>query len=48
VPGGLLIGRVEAEPEKNPQGDAQTMKVLPLVEYAELSVVTVVLRADGA
>ncbi len=48
VPGGLLIGRVEEPGTKNPQSDSQTIKVLPLVDYEALSVVTVVLRADGA
>jgi rod shape-determining protein MreC len=48
VPGGLIIGRVEAEPVLNPQSDSQSIRVLPLVDFDQLSVVTVVLSADGA
>ncbi len=46
VPGGLLIGRVEAVAESNPQGDAQTINVLPMVDFEQLSVVTVVLSVE--
>lgn len=48
VPGGLLIGRVEGNAVKNPQGDSQTIEVLPLVNFEELSVVTVILSSGGS
>ena len=43
VPGGLIVGRVSDQVEQNRQGDLQTVPVLPLVDFEQLQVVTVVL-----
>ena len=48
VPGGLVIGRVdESKITRDPQADTLTVDILPLVDYEQLQVVTVVLT-DGA
>jgi cell shape-determining protein MreC len=48
VPGGLIVGRVDdAKITRDPQADTLTVEVIPLVDYEQLQVVTVVLT-DGA
>ncbi len=46
VPGGIIIGKVEGEPQKNPQGDAQTIRVLPAADFDNLKIVAVIVD-DG-
>jgi len=46
VPGGLLIGRVDKEIEAEGQGDTRTVEVVPLIDYEQLEVVTVI-QSDG-
>jgi rod shape-determining protein MreC len=48
VPGGLIIGRVdESKIRRDPQADTLTVDILPLVDYEQLQVVTVVLTDGG-
>jgi len=48
IPGGLIIGKVDdSKITRDPQADTLTVDVLPLVDYEQLQVVTVVLT-DGA
>lgn len=48
VPGGLIIGQVDADQEltADPQGDSQAVYVIPYVNFESLQVVTVVLTDD--
>ncbi|HEY8448532.1 MAG TPA: rod shape-determining protein MreC [Thermomicrobiales bacterium] len=46
VPGGIIIGKVEGTPQKNNQGDAQTIRVLPAADFDHLNVVAVIVD-DG-
>jgi len=46
VPGGLIVGKVERV-EQNRQGDLQTVPILPLVDFEQLQVVTIVLTDES-
>ena len=46
VPGDLIIGTVEEEPETFNQGDSQSIKILPAVDFDNLSLVAVIVN-DG-
>ena len=47
VPGGLIVGKVDdSEIVRDPQADTLTVNVIPLVNYEQLQVVTVVLTDD--
>jgi len=46
VPGNLIIGKVEEEPETFNQGDTQTIKVLPVSDFDHLTLVAVIVD-DG-
>jgi rod shape-determining protein MreC len=46
VPGNIIIGMVEDDPETFNQGDSQTIKVLPAVDFDNLSLVAVIVD-DG-
>jgi rod shape-determining protein MreC len=46
VPGNLIIGKVEAEPEAFNQGDTQTIRVLPACDFDNLTLVAVIVD-DG-
>jgi rod shape-determining protein MreC len=46
VPGNLIIGKVEDDPERFNQGDSQTINVLPASDFDNLSLVAVIVD-DG-
>ncbi|MEA2526797.1 MAG: rod shape-determining protein MreC [Thermomicrobiales bacterium] len=46
VPGNLIIGRVEDDPERFNQGDSQTINVLPSCDFDNLTLVAVIVN-DG-
>lgn len=43
VPGNLLIGRVDQEIAPEGQGDSRTVEILPLIDYEQLEIVTVII-----
>ena len=46
VPGGIIIGIVDGDPQLNNQGDAQTVSVLPAADFDNLDVVAVIVASD--
>jgi rod shape-determining protein MreC len=46
VPGNLIIGIVEEEPETFNQGDSQTIKIIPASNFDNLTIVSVIVD-DG-
>lgn len=47
VPGGLIIGKVDGEPQLDNQTDELTIKILPLADFDNLKVVAIILNADS-
>jgi rod shape-determining protein MreC len=46
VPGGIIIGVVDGDPQLNNQGDSQTVSVLPAADFDNLDVVAVIVASD--
>jgi rod shape-determining protein MreC len=46
VPGGIIVGIVEGDPQLNNQGDSQTVSVLPAADFDNLDVVAVIVASD--
>jgi rod shape-determining protein MreC len=46
VPGNIIIGKIDGEPDKFNQGDTQTIKVLPAADFDNLTIVAVIVD-DG-
>jgi rod shape-determining protein MreC len=46
VPGNLIIGKVETVPDKDNQGDSQTIEILPACDFDNLKIVAVIVN-DG-
>jgi cell shape-determining protein MreC len=47
VPGNIAIGKVDGEPQRDPQSDRVTINVLPVADFDNLQVVTVILSDEG-
>jgi len=47
VPAGLVIGKVIGQPVVDNQADAQTIQVLPAVDFDNLTIVAVIVADDG-
>ncbi|MGH2559323.1 MAG: rod shape-determining protein MreC [Thermomicrobiales bacterium] len=48
IPGNLVIGKVESNPQENNQGDTLTFQVLPVVEFEKLKVVSVIVADESS
>jgi rod shape-determining protein MreC len=46
VPGGIIIGLVDGDPQLDNQGDSQTVSVLPAADFDNLDVVAVIVASD--
>ena len=47
VPGDIAIGKVDGPPQPDPQSDRMTINVLPVADFDNLQVVTVILSDEG-